>query len=126
MKTIKELKDEVSQEVIQKDIEEMKLNNEPVLSEEELRQIYTSSKLKFRYEDMSRAIGVVRGINNVETQYEIVNDDILSVLRSFYTVVRNRFVKDVIVTVGKTKRFTDKQMGVICNELVRYNNVKTI
>jgi len=126
MKTIKELKDEVSQEVIQKDIEEMKSNNEPVLSEEELRQIYTSSKLKFRYEDMSRAIGVVRGINNVETQYEIVNDDILSVLRSFYTVVRNRFVKDVIVTVGKTKRFTDKQMGVICNELVRYNNVKTI
>ena len=55
------------------------------------------------------------------TKYEITNESIIDTLRNLYVASKNQFVRSVIASVGKARTFTDKQLGVIVEEIMKLN-----
>ena len=51
--------------------------------------------------------------------YVIENDGVIETLRNLYKSTSNKFIKDVVATVGKSKKFSDKQLGVIADEILK-------
>jgi len=55
--------------------------------------------------------------------YEITNIEVINLLRELYKVSSNKFAKDVISTVGQTKKYSQKQIDIIVSELVKFENL---
>ena len=55
------------------------------------------------------------------TKYEITNESIIDTLRNLYVASKNQFVRSVIASVGKARTFTDKQLSVIVEEIMKLN-----
>lgn len=53
--------------------------------------------------------------------YKIYNEEVLNYLRDLWLESNNQFVKNVIVTVGKERKFTEKQIDIIMKEAIRFN-----
>lgn len=51
--------------------------------------------------------------------YEIENDGVINTLRELYKSTSNKFVKSVVATVGQTKKFSDKQLDIIADEILK-------
>lgn len=66
-------------------------------------------------------------MNNSRTSIEtsdsfvINNDEVLNTLRVLYQTTKSSFIKGVVKTVGQSKRFTEKQIIVITEEIVKTN-----
>ena len=53
--------------------------------------------------------------------YTINNEEVLNYFRDMWLESKNDFVKKVIVSVGKEKKFTEKQIDVIMKEAVKFD-----
>ena len=47
----------------------------------------------------------------------IVEESVLNLLRTLWVKTSNKFVKDVVKSVGVSKKISDKQLEIIANEL---------
>ena len=123
MKTIETIKNELTKQEIERQNQEMIDRDGIGLSETDIKHVHVKCTLRNLIEDKSKTIGL-RTARGLETAYEITNENILQMLRDFYTIVQNKFVKDVIVSVGKAKQFSEEQMDVILEEITRYNKIQ--
>jgi hypothetical protein len=55
--------------------------------------------------------------------YTIENEAVLNVLRTLYVSTKNHFVKQVIKTVGIAKKMSQKQLDLIVDELVNFQEI---
>jgi hypothetical protein len=55
--------------------------------------------------------------------FEITNTEVINLLRELYKLTPNKFVKDVITTVGQTKKYSEKQIDIIVSEMVKFENI---
>lgn len=55
--------------------------------------------------------------------YTIENEEVLNVLRKLYVATKNTFVKEVIKTVGVSKKMSQKQCDIIVEELVKFQEI---
>ena len=55
--------------------------------------------------------------------FEITKEEVLNVLRKLYTSTKNTFVKEVVKTVGQSKRMSQKQLDIIVDELVNFQEI---
>lgn len=55
------------------------------------------------------------------SNYKINNEEVLNFLRDLWLESNNSFVKSIIVTVGKEKQFTEKQIDIIMKEAVKFD-----
>jgi hypothetical protein len=63
-----------------------------------------------------------KGINyNSSYYFNITNKELLNSLRELYVSTKNKFVKDVIKTVGVNKRITEKQAEIVIQEMMKIN-----
>lgn len=76
------------------------------------------SNLIKKYCDQTYIRGSINGNFSI---YNINNGEVLNYLRDLWLESNNSFVKKVIVTVGKERKFTDKQIDVISKEGVKFN-----
>lgn len=111
MKTVKELKAQI--EIT---------NDEDNLGIEVMKEITLAARLNSKMQDICKSTGFCSK-TGLESRYEITNEEILNTLRDLYKSTRNNFVKGIIETVGKSKKFSHKQMDIICDELVTFNSI---
>ena len=55
--------------------------------------------------------------------YEITNEEVLNVLRKLYVATKNTFVKEVVKTVGQATKMSQKQLDIIVEELVNFQEI---
>jgi len=55
--------------------------------------------------------------------YEITKEEVLDVLRKLYVATKNNFIKEVIKTVGISKKMSQKQLDIIVEELVNFQEI---
>lgn len=60
-----------------------------------------------------------RGMQNVKT---FDSEEVLETLRTVYKSTANKFVRSVIATVGKERKYSDKQLEVIVDEIMKMPN----
>jgi hypothetical protein len=117
MKTIQNYKNEVSQEILDN------TDRYGVLTDEDIRASRVKIDLLHMICDASRLYGVVTQAGT-ESKYEITNNSIIEMMSAVSSRTYNRFAKKVIETVTNSRVFSVKQMDIICDELVKYNNIE--
>lgn len=86
--------------------------------------VYSKLIEKFRNEsneDNKSFISASRSSIEYSTKYMIENESVINSLRTLWQTSKNKFVKDVIATIGQTKTFTSKQIGVVADEIIKIN-----
>ena len=59
----------------------------------------------------------VKGKYGMQYTYNIIEETVLNLLRTLWVKTSNKFVKDVLKTVGVSKKISDKQLEIISDEL---------
>ena len=59
--------------------------------------------------------------NTTDSYYIIKNEEVLNFLRDLWLESKNSFVKNIIVSVGRNRKSSNKQLSVICKESVKHN-----
>lgn len=117
MKTIKSIKENVNVELLSTSFayEDVPAN--------EIRNIETEVNLVMAIKSNSTmsTFQVSATVNNYS--YEITNIEVINLLRELYKLSSNKFVKDVITTVGQTKKYSQKQIDIIVSEMVKFENL---
>lgn len=117
MKTIKSIKENVNVELLSTSFayEDVPAN--------EIRNIETEVTLVMAIKSNSTmsTYQVSATVNNYS--YEITNIEVINLLRELYKLSSNKFVKDVITTVGQTKKYSQKQIDIIVSEMVKFENL---
>jgi hypothetical protein len=117
MKTIGELKSK---------IDLTKIENKYELTEKEMLEVEVKSFVMKTFTDNSEIIGQAKKTSQYQPTnyvYSITNEEIINTLRNLYKISKNNFLKDVIVSVGKSKIFTDKQLEIISEAISLENNL---
>ena len=57
----------------------------------------------------------------ISSYYKINNEEVINYIRDLWLLSNNSFVKNVIVTVGKERKFTEKQLDIIMKEAVKFD-----
>lgn len=55
--------------------------------------------------------------------YHINKEEVLDVLRKLYVSTKNSYVKGVVKTVGVSKKMSQKQLDIIVEELVKFQEI---
>lgn len=103
------------------------LRREPLfssLTDNQLRFIDLKSKLEARIEMACKSISLSNGnIKNLESynSFVIVNDEVINTFRQLYSNTKSSFIKKVLVTVGKSKKMSEKQLEMIAEEITKFN-----
>jgi hypothetical protein len=53
--------------------------------------------------------------------YEITSEEVINFLRTLYINTTNSFAKQVIETIGKSKFFTQKQLDIVMEEIMKFD-----
>ena len=117
MKTIKSIRQNVNVELLS-----TSLAYEDV-PETEIKNIETEVELVMLIKSNSTCITTQVSYSNSNYSYEITNIEVINLLRELYKISSNKFVKDVISTVGQTKKYSQKQIDIIVSELVKFENL---
>jgi hypothetical protein len=117
MKTIKSIKEKVNVELLTTTFayEDVSVN--------EIRNIETEVELVMLIKNNSTCTTTQVSYSNYNYSYEITNIEVINLLRELYKLSSNKFVKDVITTVGQTKKYSQKQIDVIISEMVKFENL---
>lgn len=117
MKTIKSIKENVNVELLSTSFayEDVPAN--------EIRNIETEVELAMLIKNNSLSTSFKISYSVTNYSYEITNIEVINLLRELYKVSSNKFVKDVIATVGQTKKYSQKQLDIIVSELVKFENL---
>lgn len=117
MTTISQLRKSVN-------IDELKNDFGTAFNEAQLMNIGLISMLELMIEDVSEEITYSNNnIKNMEdyTFFNITSDGLMDTLRQLYVNTNNGFVKDVVKTVGQTKKFNERQLSIIVKEMIKFN-----
>ena len=79
--------------------------------------------LRLLIQDASKYCSNQISYSNTSVSYEITKEEVLDTLRQLYVATSNKFVKDVISTVGQNKKFTENQIRVISEEMAKFSNI---
>jgi hypothetical protein len=117
MRTIKAIKENVNAELLSSSFayEDVPFN--------QIRNIETEVILIMGIKNNSKinTYNVSATVNNY--YYEIENEKIINLLTELYKTTPNKFVKNVIETVCKTHKYTQKQIDIIVSEMVKFENL---
>ena len=125
--TIADLKQTITEAEIASYIKNSKLSfdgvelNIPIATKDEAIEVISLNKINLIIKENSNAVVINAG--SYGNKYSLNSESTLITLRELYKSTKNNFIKKVIVTVGKSKEFTEKQMDLIMDELVKFNNV---
>jgi len=117
MKTLKSIKENVNVELLATTFayEDVSAN--------EIRNIETEVVVAMLIKNNSTCTTSQVSYSVSNYSYEISNIEVINLLRQLYVLTSNKFVKDVISTVGSTKRYSQKQIDVIISEMVKFENL---
>lgn len=117
MKTVKDIKNTIKKEEL--------VDEDGILSEKQMMNFVLSMKIKKMISDNSTPSRLRQetGRGVIDFQEEIKNENVIELFRDLYKTTRNNFVKSVLVTVGKTRKFTSNQIVVITDEIARHENL---
>tara|TARA_R110000782_G_scaffold172196_1_gene263839 strand:- start:246 stop:518 length:273 start_codon:yes stop_codon:yes gene_type:complete len=59
----------------------------------------------------------INGRYGMQYTYCIVDENVVNLLRTLWTKTSNSFVKNIVKTVGVSKKISEKQMEIIADEL---------
>ena len=125
--TIADLKQTITEAEIASYIKNSKLSfdgvelNIPIATKDEAIEVISLNKINLIIKENATAVVINAG--SYGNKYSLNSESTLITLRELYKSTKNNFIKKVIVTVGKSKEFTEKQMDLIMDELVKFNNV---
>lgn len=111
-------------------IEELKANDKynsfEDWSDEEILDatIFSTICAMFRKESKQEVnvyMNASRSGKDVVSSYFIQNENVIETLRNIYKSTKNNFVKSVVTTIGQTKKFSDKQIQIIAEEIMKLN-----
>ena len=117
MKTIAELKQL---------IDLTKVENKYELTNQELLEVEVKCIVRNMFIQNSEVVGQAKKTSQYQPTnyvYSIANEEVVNTLRNLYKLAKNNFLKEVIVTVGKTKTFTTKQLEIIAEAISLENNL---
>ena len=90
---------------------------------DEMTQYDLEFNLRLAIEKVSKYTANQKSYSNTSISYEIKNEEVLNTLRQLYVLTPNKFVKEVLVSVGQNKRFTENQIRVITDEMAKFENI---
>ena len=118
MTTVSQIKESIN-------LEDLKNKDEFGLSDHNLinSEFYIILWEKIRNSCVKHDTSESRKGQTLSTSYymTITNDELLNTLRQLYVNTKNSFVKKVVVSVGKSKKATEKQLEIIIEEMMKYN-----
>jgi len=117
MKTIKSIKDSVNVELLSRS---SSYEGIPV---SQIRNIETEVQLDRLIKNNSQSTSFKVSYSVTNYSYKITNIEVVNLLRELYKISSNKFLKDVLVTVGQSKKYSQKQLDVIVSELVKFENL---
>ena len=53
-----------------------------------------------------------------------LSEEFIIILRNFYKIVQNQFIKKVVIEVGQSKKMSERQLEMICEEMAKYTEFK--
>jgi len=118
MTTIKDILETVNLDELRKDFKGIGF------TENQLKIIGLKTKLETMIEGVCDVKSYSNNnIKNLESynSFEIINEELLNTLRQLYNNTKNNFVKNVIKSVGQNKKFTEKQLDIIVEEMIKFN-----
>jgi hypothetical protein len=59
----------------------------------------------------------IKGKYGMQYTHNIVEETVLNLFRTLWVKTPNKFVKDVVKTVGVSKKISDKQLEIVSDEL---------
>lgn len=96
------------------------------LTNAELLELQVKNIARNMFIDNSEVVGQAKKTSQYQASnyvYSITNEEVVNTLRNLYKLAKNNFVKEVIVSVGKTKTFTTKQLDIIAEAISLENNL---
>jgi hypothetical protein len=79
--------------------------------------------LRLKMEYASKYTANQKSYSNTSISYIITNEEVLNTLRQLFVLTNNKFVKEVITSVGQNKRFTVNQVRIITEEMAKFENI---
>ena len=120
MKTINQMKKEINvSEILKND----KYGTFEGIAENSIVDISLASELTVIINNLSERTQYKISEYNRVNSFEIKSEKVIELLRELYKSTKNNFVKSVIETVGKTKKYSEKQICIITDELVKNENI---
>lgn len=120
MTTIKTIKEGVNvKEILSND----KYGTFEGLSNEQIINIVSSTNVSLQIQNVSERNSYQVSYSNTVISYKIINEEVINLFRELYKLTSNKFVKSVLVSVGQNKKFSEKQIIVITDEIVKFENL---
>lgn len=117
MTTIKTIKENVNiTELLSNDMYEG-------LTKEQLINMVSVGKLVVLINNVSKYNFYRVSTTVTNTSYDITNEEVINMLRELYKLTSNKFVKSILVTVGQSKKYTERQLSQIVGEMVKFENL---
>lgn len=119
MTTLNDLKLQVNCEGINEDLRTNKFCG--AFDYQKLFDLELQNLVEMKFEDACKAKKNMNKYGEVSFNYTIESEEVLNALRQLYVNTNNSFVKSVLVSVGTTKNFTEKQIEIIAKEAIKFN-----
>lgn len=121
MKTVKSIKESVNvSEILSND----KYGTFEDLSNEQVILFSSATEISNLIQNECERNAHQISYSNTVVSFEITNEKVIELFRELYKMTNNNFVKSVLVSVGKNKKFTEKQIIIITDEIVKFNNLE--
>ena len=126
MKTIQDIRNEINIKDLQNELD----TNESYegVTIEEIIGFEVSNQVRRMIQNVSesvtsRNLKTFGGVALSNYNFKITNEEVLNTLRQLYILSNNKFVKQVISTVGKSRFFTENQLRDINEEMEKFNQI---
>jgi len=120
MQTVKAIKESVNvSEVLSNDVNEIYEG----CTEKQVINWTTASNISRLIENVSKRFSNQVSYSVTNIYFEITNEEVINLFRELYKLTSNKFVKSVLVSVGKNKKFTEKQLITITDEIIKFENL---
>ena len=76
---------------------------------------------------LSKSLSVTpnKSKSNLSTKISYtLSEEFIIILRNFYKIVQNQFIKKVVIEVGQSKKMSERQLEMICEEMAKYTEFK--
>lgn len=117
MKSIKEFKSEYKPS----EKELLELKEYPGVTIKDFQEIYVMGRLNSKLREMCKNTGYYDRRGNLISVYKIKTESVMEFLRDIYKTTSNKYVQSVLTTVGQARKFTDKQLDVITEEIAKHD-----
>ena len=126
MKTIQDIRNEINIKDLQNELDTNESYEDVTI--EEMIGFEVSNQVRRMIQNVSESVTsrngrTFGGVALSNYNFKITNEEVLNTLRQLYILSNNKFVKEVISTVGKSRFFTENQLRVINEEIEKFNKI---